>query len=227
MSRRIALVAEGITDFVVIEAALKAILPEPFILIQLQPEATTPKLGGGWGGVVKWCIQYSRDGVADLSSHPLLGIGGFDAIILHIDADVAAFRYEDISVVPKTSWPALPCDSPCPPPRGSVEAVQARVLSWLVMTSLGDRGIFCVPSKATEAWIAAALFGDDSKVRRGIECLRDPEGYLANKPKGKRIKKSRKEYEAKAPLLRSQWSRVETLCSQARVFSDRVRATMP
>jgi hypothetical protein len=51
---RIALVAEGPTDYVIIEAALKVFLPQPFILTQLQPEATKPEIGGGWGGVLKW-----------------------------------------------------------------------------------------------------------------------------------------------------------------------------
>ena len=41
---RIALVAEGPTDFVIIEAALKAILPGAFILTQLQPEASLPEI---------------------------------------------------------------------------------------------------------------------------------------------------------------------------------------
>jgi hypothetical protein len=53
---RIGLVAEGKTDQVVIEAALKAILERPFILTLLQPETSDPfgdagPLGGGWGGV--------------------------------------------------------------------------------------------------------------------------------------------------------------------------------
>lgn len=50
---RIALVAEGPTDFVIIEAALKAILQRPFVLNQLQPEPTRPEMGGRLG----WCIQ--------------------------------------------------------------------------------------------------------------------------------------------------------------------------
>lgn len=50
----IALVAEGETDLVIIEAALKAIIERPFILTKLQPEATNPKMGTGWSGVLKW-----------------------------------------------------------------------------------------------------------------------------------------------------------------------------
>ncbi len=35
---RIALVAEGPTDKVVIEAALRSVIPRPFVLTQLQPD---------------------------------------------------------------------------------------------------------------------------------------------------------------------------------------------
>ena len=41
---RIALIAEGPTDFIVIEAALKATLQRPFVLNQLQPEPTRPEM---------------------------------------------------------------------------------------------------------------------------------------------------------------------------------------
>lgn len=54
---RIALVAEGpLTEREILKAALQAVLaPRTFELVQLQPESTLPKLGGGWGGVLKWC----------------------------------------------------------------------------------------------------------------------------------------------------------------------------
>ena len=42
---RVALVAEGPTDAVIITAALKALIARPFVLTQLQPEVTRPKLG--------------------------------------------------------------------------------------------------------------------------------------------------------------------------------------
>jgi len=43
---RIALVAEGPTDYEIIHAALRAILPRPFVMTLLQPEATRPEMGG-------------------------------------------------------------------------------------------------------------------------------------------------------------------------------------
>lgn len=43
---RIALVAEGTTEFEVIQAALQAILsPRSFVLTKLQPEETKPEMG--------------------------------------------------------------------------------------------------------------------------------------------------------------------------------------
>ena len=59
---RVALIAEGPTDAVVIGAALKALLPRSFTLTQLQPEPTLPKLGTGWGGVLRWCLEFAQRG---------------------------------------------------------------------------------------------------------------------------------------------------------------------
>lgn len=45
---RVALIAEGPTDSVLIQAALGAILRDrPFILTTLQPEPTRPRMGTG------------------------------------------------------------------------------------------------------------------------------------------------------------------------------------
>jgi hypothetical protein len=63
---RIALVAEGVTDKVVLEAAVQSMLNgQTFILTLLQPEESVAftgaghagPLGGGWKGVYKWCRQ--------------------------------------------------------------------------------------------------------------------------------------------------------------------------
>ena len=67
---RIALVAEGPTDLVIIEAALKAILPRAFVLTQLQPEATHPNLGQGWPGVLNWCHAASQRHTGTIDQDP-------------------------------------------------------------------------------------------------------------------------------------------------------------
>jgi len=88
---RIALVSEGPTDKVLIEAALKAVLPVPFILSPLATTATRPDLGGGWCGVFKWCREVAGRGSVSLETDPTLP--GFDLFIVHVDADVADASY--------------------------------------------------------------------------------------------------------------------------------------
>lgn len=88
---RVALVAEGPTDAIVIEAALKALLPKPFVLALLQPERTLPKVGAGWGGVLRWCDDFAAREHACIEDDPTLP--GFDLCILHVDADVTEASY--------------------------------------------------------------------------------------------------------------------------------------
>jgi hypothetical protein len=58
---RVALIAEGPTDTVLIEAALKVILGDRlFTLTTIQPEATPGWMGTGWCGVFKWCRGLPR-----------------------------------------------------------------------------------------------------------------------------------------------------------------------
>jgi hypothetical protein len=107
---RIALVAEGITDYVVLRAAVESMLDgRSFILTLLQPEGSVAftgageagPLGGGWKGVHKWCLQSAARGGGSLSGDPLFI--GHDLLVVHLDADVAG---EDMAG-------HLPCAQPC------------------------------------------------------------------------------------------------------------------
>ena len=96
---RIALVAEGPTDQPLIEAALGAILPgQPFVLTQLQPEATLPRMGAGWGGVLKWCHAAGARHTGPIDSDPTLEL--YDLLIIHLDLDVCDKQYADYSQLP-------------------------------------------------------------------------------------------------------------------------------
>ncbi|MCD8486176.1 MAG: hypothetical protein LRZ84_05370 [Desertifilum sp.] len=115
---RIALVAEGPTDYEVIQAALKAVLPNPFVMTLLQPEATQPKLGAGWCGVLKWCHEADQRHNELLDTDPTLV--GFDLLIIHVDVDVASQQYPNCGPsveiwAKENSWGSLPCTQPCPP----------------------------------------------------------------------------------------------------------------
>jgi hypothetical protein len=93
---RVALIAEGETDFLLVEAALKAILPAPFILTLIQPEATQPRLGTGWGGVLRWGRQSQERGFPSLEDDPTLS--NFQIFVIHLDADVAEANYADLGL---------------------------------------------------------------------------------------------------------------------------------
>lgn len=219
---RIALVAEGKTDFVIIEAALKAILPKPFILTLLQPEDTRPKMGSGWCGVMKWCQEAMlKPGITALADDPTLGF--FDLIIIHLDADVAGKSYTDCGSViseqvSKAGWTDLPCEQPCPPSDASITKLIAVLQSWLGSMEPRDKTVFCIPSKSSETWLAAGVYPHNHALLQDSECADNMAGRLANLPKAQRIKKSVMDYRKQAKHLTANWSEVCSMCSQAAIF---------
>ena len=224
---RVALVAEGPTDAVVIEAALKALLPRPFVLTQLQPEPTRPKLGTGWGGVVRWCLEFATRGHATLEDDPTLP--GFDLFVLHVDADVAEATYADVSdeiadIAIQRGWPALPNGIPCPPAAGSADAVRPCVLSWAGLQTPGPRTVICVPSKSVDSWLVAAAFDDGHTLLADLECNLNVVAQLATISKDQRIKKTTREYRARQEQVTALWATVRQRCSQAERFSAEVAA---
>jgi hypothetical protein len=226
---RIALVAEGPTDYIVIEAALRAILPFPFVLTQLQPEATRPHMGSGWGGVFKWCQQFRDRTATSIEADATLS--GFDLLIVHLDADVADKTYADCGeslAQAASNLLPLPCARPCPPSTDTVASLEAVLLSWLgLATGPGARSLFCIPSKSSESWLAAAVLPPDHAVLLGLECRADLETRLGALPKSQRIRKASRAYRDRASLITSQWNRVTTLCQQAATFTQQVSAIAP
>jgi hypothetical protein len=193
----------------------------PFVLTLLQPEATRPEMQGGWGGVYKWCRAEAAMGCASLELDPRLSF--FDLLIIHIDADVASDSYSDISETPVNVLP-LPCAQICPPPQASVDALRSVVLSWLNIAALGPKSMFCIPSKATEAWLAVAVASDVARIIADLECTLTMETRLASLPKGHKIKKTKRQYQNYAAAVQSQWSRIVEKCSQAKRFQDELSA---
>lgn len=208
---RVALVAEGPTDRIVVESALRAMLAErSFVLVQLQPEGSLAfgDLGGGWGGVYRWCKQSARRGNGRLSMDRLLQ--QFDLVIIHVDADVASLEYMDANVVADIGDAALPCERPCPPPSEATNALRQVVLSWCGENLIPDRTVICVPSKSTEAWVVAMLFPRDSAVVGEIsfECCPNPAARLGQQSKRSRIKKAQRDYQDRSSRLEAEWPRI-------------------
>ena len=219
---RIALVAEGPTDRVVISAALRVILSHrAFVLTQLQPESSIvfKETGTGWVGVYRWCKQAAKRGFGRLAQDALL-FQNYDLLILHVDADVADMSYADGSIAQQPSDAPLPCACPCPPASATTNALRSAVLSWGGDVAIPPRTVICMPSKSTEAWVVAALFPGDQSIQQGIECFANPESRLGQQPKKHRIRKKQRDYEDRSAELSKAWPRLveDGLLGEARRF---------
>lgn len=228
---RIALVAEGPTDRVVIEVVLAAILGQrPFILTQLQPEQSDAfgTRGGGWTGVYKWCRQNAEFGKGHLSDNQMLK--NFHVLIVHLDADVAAKTYDSGNIEKRDVDLPLPCEVACPPPNATTDALRAVLLSWCNEQAPPAAMVICMPSKSTEAWVVAALFPNDPEVVRGasFECFNDPGARLGQQPIRQRIKKSKKDYQLKRVELTLAWPRLagQNGLGQAALFDAELRTAL-
>ena len=192
---RVALIVEGPTDAIIIEAALKAILDRPFVLQMLQPEATRPTAGTGWCGVFKWCRAFAERGAAGLENDPTLP--GFDLFVVHIDADIAEKSYTDggpeVEVAART-FSTLPCVRPCPPPSAAVDEARTRLVEWLGLKQVGPRTVVSVPSKAIEAWLAVGVLQNGHALLKGLECNLQLENHLGALSLTQRIRKGQREY---------------------------------
>lgn len=221
---RIALVAEGITDYVVINAAIESMLNgRSFVLKLLQPESSVSftgagnagLFGGGWKGVYQWCLQVvERSG--KLSDDVLFL--SYDLVVFHLDADVAG-------ETPDSSTPnlvgLLPCEQSCPPASATTDALRKVMLSWVGETKTPPNTVLCTPSKSTEAWIMAIFFPDDKEmIKKGWECHPKPENRLGQQPKKVRFGKNEANYSAKKDLIRSNWMNVVNKLTEAKRFND-------
>ena len=230
---RIALVAEGPTEREVITAALDAILaPRSFVLTQVQPEATRPDMGTGWGGVLKWCHQLAQraeaTGGGALEADPTLF--SFDGVVLQLDADVATHAYSDLRPpydaieTAARGWQALPCAAPCPPAPPDRDALHAVLLSWVRPAHPGPRTVVCLPSMNTGAWQAAARLPEGHALLDALECNVDIEAGLQQLPKALKVDKRKRESRLRAAdAVRNHWSQVAARCSRARRFEQDVR----
>lgn len=225
----IALVVEGITDLVIIEAALKAIVEKPFTLTKLQPEATTPKMGEGWSGVLKWCDASGQRHPACLDSDPTLE--QFDLLIIHLDVDVSSERYANAGAVVQSmavqkNWGVLPCAQPCPPVINSVTPLAATLDSWLRPASRGSKTVLCLPAQASGTWLAAAYLPNADALLLGAECNIRVETRLAGLSLDRRIRKKEREYRQHASKVTNNWSEIKAICSQAVAFESAVLAAI-
>lgn len=224
---RIAVVAEGKTDFEILKPIIESLIsPRPFILTPLQPEGSEAfsdtgdagEFGGGWVGVCRWCFQ-SRDLTnGQIELDPLFVSN--DVLIVHIDADVAHKRHTDApSSIQDELAGQLPCGGDCPPVASATEPLRSLVIQWLGATPPQSKLVICVPSKSMEAWVVPMLFPSDKEARKkSWECFKVPESRLAQQKVKVRIKKTQADYRRNSEKFKASWSRIANRLGEAGRF---------
>ena len=221
---RVAVAVEGPTDAIALRAILNALLPDAeFVLQTLQPEASgafdsSPSggTGVGWGGVYRWCRQSASEGSGSVSGSSVLS--NHDVLIVQVDSDVADKTYSSGSIrdAPRQD---LPCEKPCPPPSRTTDALREVVLNWLGEPDTPPRVVLSTPSKNIEAWVVAAVWPDNSLVRRpNWECRSDPKDQLAQLPKVRRFEKHEDDYKRKEKEIQNGWRNVSARLTEAGRF---------
>lgn len=84
--------------------------------------------------------------------------------------------------------------------------------------------VLCVPSKAIDAWFAAAVLHNGHALLNGLECNLSLAARLAALPMGERVKKTTRDYRAREKQIATAWAVVREQCLQAERFSTEVEA---
>jgi len=219
---RIAFVMEGPTDYIVLKAAIRALLNgRDFEQTDIWPEldeSLRPTTEGGWGAVYKWCRQVVEQVEGEAArNNPLFVFN--DIVIIHVDADVARKSYSDYNIqdAPKND---LPCERECPPPTATTDALRAVILGWLNEASVLPKVVFCTPSKSSDTWVLVAAFPDDGTAKRAdIECRGDVEVRLRIHGLIKSGQKLIGRYDSQGRAIQQSWPLVRERCSEAERFS--------
>ena len=216
---RIAVAVEGPTDAIVLQAILRALLPDDtdFVFQTLQPEASAAfgTMGAGWVGIYRWSRQAACEGGGSVSGSSALS--NHHVLIVHVDADVACKTYASGNIR-DAPCDDLPCDQPCPPADRTTNALRAVVLNWLGEHEYPSRIVLCIPSKSIEAWVLAAIWPDDKRIRRGDwECLSNP---LKTLPIHRRFRKRVDDYRRRQGEIEAAWPKVSARLTEAKRFEE-------
>ncbi len=231
---RIGFAVEGSTDLVMLEAAVSAILPGIELeIVRLKPEvsdsfvAMAGTTGLGWPGVYRWCLETVEKGGGSMSGGPVLE--SLDAVVVQLDADVAAATYEQGHIEDDTG--DLPCEHDCPPAEATTDALRIVLLRWLGEETEPKKLAICMPSKSLETWMLAAFYPSDPIVKSGaLECRGNPERLLSGKPlKGRLVSGKHKNfdmYRDRSAEFAQKWEWVENKCAHAKRFAAELRTAV-
>ena len=200
---RIGIVAEGNTDFPVIEQIVHSLRDDA----QCERISPPPLKGvGGWTSVRTWC---RRNGKTLKTKLKLWRGVGIDLLIIQIDADVADTDELDIA-------------EPCPPASDTTDKLRRLIIEdWLGVIVEPPYVVLCVPSLRIEAWIAGTFEPDFED----IECSEEVDGVLIKlgaieEREVGRNKKSTYRYRKLAEQLARKFDDVCEICTEAARFRE-------
>lgn len=212
---RIGVVAEGVTDFMVIEEVLRLI--DPSIEAQrLQPDTTLMSgRPNGWRGVRAWCNE-NGPRVRAL----LRGVKGqeLDGLVVHVDCSMAG---------------NVGAQRPCPPANATASALRPVVVGWLGINPLPPWLVLALPSQTSATWLVAALAPPYTPPRgRILECdLRAEDELPRRRELGVKVKNGAVKSPARCypPLVQAMgaaWAGVKAACGQAAQFEADLRGAV-
>jgi hypothetical protein len=210
---RVGIIAEGETDFLVLEEIMKTITAElEFVHIHPAP-AVDSGFGRGWRGVKAWCEENGPEIETYLSGVPSRAL---NLIVTHADCSMA-----DKAKVAQ----------PCPPASDTAVAL-AKVIEteWLGRNPKPDFVVIATPSQSIEAWVVAA-FDPPYANLADIECDRAAEDELIKRRilKKKSNGQPRKQVHKYAPLAGKMVNVIDSVCSlcpQAEAFRSNFQAAV-
>ena len=221
---RVGIVAEGSTDFLVLEAIMKTVTSDiEFEHIHPAP-AVSSRLGNGWRGVKAWCEENGPEIEAYLTgvrSRPL------NLLVIHADCSMAD---------------KFGADRPCPPAADTALALKEVIeKTWLGRDPAPDFVILAIPAMSSDAWIVAA-FEEPYPNLPSIECDKGVEDEFVRRKifrrrtdvrmrNGRKVKESRvqKTTELYGPMAAKCGQTIDNVCThcpQAEVFCSNFRVAV-
>ncbi len=228
----VGIIAEGPTDYLLLEAVIDALVPIEVDFRLLQPVMGVAggfgANGAGWRGVRHFCQRDIVETTGSVARFLSAVRPRLDLLVIHLDADVANTNEID-------------CACPCPPASDTTASLRNVVLDqWLELAEPNPAIVIAVPAQATETWIVTALDAETNGEPVGInECSPQPDLTLTRPPyrllrARKRkpdnrlvVQKPRAVYEQTLiPKPVAAWRHVVTKCQEAAKFSQEVATAL-
>ena len=180
---RVGIVAEGSSDWLVIEEVMKTIHPEVEV-VRLHPDRTLfAGLAQGWRGVRAWCKENGHQ-----LEEIMQGIMDEPIQILVIHADCSMADEEGV-------------DLPCPPAIDTAMALTQIVeTKWLERGPIPEFVVLATPAQSTDAWVVATLDPPYANLS-DIECDKSVEEELIKSQWGETKRLRKRDGEVKKPAL--------------------------